>query len=79
MESLTLNGNDVALTSGDARLSAIDTGTTLIGGPTDDVQAFWEGVDGSNPIESMQGFWSFRTYIRPTSIASPDRAPSVRY
>lgn len=79
MESLTLNGNDVALTSGDARLSAIDTGTTLIGGPTDDVQAFWEGVEGSNPIESMQGFWSFRTYIRPTSIASPDRAPSVRY
>ncbi|KAL1746443.1 aspartic peptidase domain-containing protein [Schizophyllum fasciatum] len=59
LDSLSLNGNDVSLTNGEARLSAIDTGTTLIGGPSDDVQQFWEGVEGSSPMTNMQGFWSF--------------------
>lgn len=56
---ITLNGQGISLTSGDALLSAIDTGTTLIGGPTADVNNFWAAIDGSEQIESMDGFFSF--------------------
>jgi len=48
----------VSTSSADS-LSAIDSGTTLIGGPSADVQAFWQGVQGSSPVEGMQGFFSF--------------------
>jgi cathepsin D len=44
-------------------LSAIDTGTTLIGGPTADVQAFWAAIPNSGPSPSGQGFFNFRTHF----------------
>jgi hypothetical protein len=33
------------------------------GGPSADVQAFWQGVQGSSPVEGMQGFFSFRASL----------------
>jgi cathepsin D len=43
-------------------MSAIDTGTTLIGGPTTDVQNIWAQVPGSTAMGgSMTGFYEFRT------------------
>ncbi|KAK7043133.1 hypothetical protein VNI00_008487 [Paramarasmius palmivorus] len=59
LRSLTLNNRSIAIQSGNAALSAIDTGTTLIGGPTQDVEAFWNAVDGSQQVLGMEGFWSF--------------------
>ena len=42
-------------------LSAIDTGTTLIGGPSDAVQAVWAAVNGSQALKgNMEGFFAFR-------------------
>ncbi|KAJ8486927.1 hypothetical protein ONZ51_g4529 [Trametes cubensis] len=43
----------------DAALSAIDTGTTLIGGPSDAVRAIYEAIPGSAEVSSMQGFYAF--------------------
>ncbi|KAI0338296.1 acid protease [Trametopsis cervina] len=58
MTTVTVNGKNIALTSAESA-AAIDTGTTLVGGPTDAVQAIWEAVPGSQPVRSMQGFFSF--------------------
>ena len=59
--AVTVNGNSVAITTtGTAALSAIDTGTTLIGGPTDDVAAIWAAVPGSAASRDQQGFFEFR-------------------
>jgi cathepsin D len=33
------------------------------GGPTADVEAFWQQVQGSSPVEGMQGFFSFRASL----------------
>lgn len=42
-------------------LAAIDTGTTLIGGPTDVVNAFWKVVGGTPSLDNP-GFFEYRTY-----------------
>lgn len=60
---LSLNGKDVTISGGDNAISAIDTGTTLIGGPTADVQAFWEAVPNSQASPSGPGMFNFRTSI----------------
>lgn len=59
MQSITVQGKSVSITTGSAALSAIDTGTTLIGGPTADVNTIWAAVPGSSPVANMQGFFSF--------------------
>jgi cathepsin D len=58
--ALSVNGQATQVTSGDSALAAIDTGTTLIGGPSNDVKAFWSAVPGSAPIQDMPGYFSFR-------------------
>jgi cathepsin D len=63
-------GQSVQLSGGDNALSAIDTGTTLIGGPSQDVANFWSTVPNSNALQGQNvGFWSYRasplyTFIR---------------
>jgi cathepsin D len=72
MKSIKVNGKSVSLSGGDAELSAIDTGTTLIGGPADDVAAIWAQVDGSNEITSgtYAGFYTFRKHPFSTQGSS---------
>ncbi|KAG6810685.1 hypothetical protein H0H92_010741 [Tricholoma furcatifolium] len=53
MSAITVQGKEVATSTGSAALSAIDTGTTLIGGPTADVEAIWAAVPGSQTIPSI--------------------------
>lgn len=59
LKSLTLGGNALPIATGNSALSAIDTGTTLIGGPTADVAAFWKAVPNSAPVQGMDGLFSF--------------------
>ncbi|KAF8882702.1 aspartyl protease [Infundibulicybe gibba] len=59
MASVTVQGNPVSISSGKSALAVIDTGTTLIGGPTKDVSAIWKAVPGSQPVANMPGFWAF--------------------
>lgn len=59
VSAVTVNGNAINAGSQQEALAAIDTGTTLIGGPSDAVQAIWNAVPNSQPVEQMQGFFAF--------------------
>jgi len=58
--AVSVGGTSVAITTGNTALAAIDTGTTLIGGPTADVAAIWAAVPGSAASQDSQGFFEFR-------------------
>jgi len=59
LASLTVNGKPVKLTTPDP-LSAIDTGTTLIGGPHNDVVALYNSIPGSVDLgNSDPGFFAY--------------------
>ncbi|KAI0250116.1 aspartic peptidase domain-containing protein [Lactifluus subvellereus] len=58
ISSVTVNGKTVNI--GNTNTAAIDTGTTLIGGPTAAVNAIWGAVPNSVPLAgNMAGFFTF--------------------
>ena len=58
---MTVQGNPVTIPT--AGLAAIDTGTTLIGGPKTAVDDLFSQIQGSQPLDgSLNGFWAFRKY-----------------
>ncbi|KAL9711468.1 hypothetical protein Ac2012v2_004539 [Leucoagaricus gongylophorus] len=60
LTDITVQGNSISIATGSSAISAIDTGTTLIGGPSAQVQAIWNAVPGAQELGSeMPGFWSF--------------------
>lgn len=66
-----MNGNSVTPSSSET-LAAIDTGTTLIAGPSDAVANIWSQVEGSQALSGqMAGFFSFRTFFH--YFSSPSR------
>ncbi|EIN11477.1 acid protease [Punctularia strigosozonata HHB-11173 SS5] len=57
---ITVGGSSISIQTGSNALAAIDTGTTLIGGPTNDVANFWAAVDGSQALTGNNaGFYAF--------------------
>ncbi|KAF7305775.1 Acid protease [Mycena chlorophos] len=54
---VALSNQSISIAKGN--LAAIDTGTTLIGGPTADVQAIYAAIPGSTPSPTMQGYFEF--------------------
>ena len=59
---LTVNGNSVNLTSGSASYAAIDTGTTLVGGPNDAIAALYAQIPGSQALSGDNaGYYTYRT------------------
>jgi len=65
LQSLVIQGQEVDITTGSRALSAIDTGTTLIGGPSADVARIWAAVPGASRAPTSQGLYTFpcRTQI----------------
>lgn len=58
MKSLTVQGTELDLTS-DQRSAAIDTGTTLVGGPAEVIAALYANVPGSAPgTGQWQGYYT---------------------
>ncbi|KAF9651450.1 aspartic peptidase A1 [Thelephora ganbajun] len=58
ISGITVNGKSVTLPSGN--IAAIDTGTTLIGGPSAAVQAVYAQIPGSQPLSgNLAGFYGF--------------------
>ncbi|KAJ7782498.1 acid protease [Mycena maculata] len=58
--AVNVQGSAITVPTGDSALAAIDTGTTLIGGPSDAVAAIWAAVPGSTIVgDSMPGFYEF--------------------
>jgi len=62
LTSLTANSGSVTLPSGSSSLAAIDTGTTLIGGPSDEVAALYALIPGSTAgTGNFEGYYVYRT------------------
>ncbi|KAF9449184.1 acid protease [Macrolepiota fuliginosa MF-IS2] len=58
--AVTVQGKNIQVSGGPQSLAAIDTGTTLVGGPSADVSNIWAAVPGSQEIGAqMPGFWAF--------------------
>ncbi len=59
LDGITVNGNSARI--GSNTLAAIDTGTTLIGGPASAVRAFYSQISGSRSAASvnMPGYYLF--------------------
>ena len=66
MTAMTVQGNKVPIPSGSASFSAIDTGTTLVGGPSDAITAMFARIPGSAPgTGDYEGYF---TYPCKTSV-----------
>ncbi|KAF8201354.1 aspartic peptidase domain-containing protein [Mycena galopus ATCC 62051] len=61
LSSVTVQGTSVTIATGDSALTAIDTGTTAIGGPTDGVAAIWAAVPQASAVKEQggEGFFQF--------------------
>ncbi|KAI0640743.1 acid protease [Trametes meyenii] len=60
LSALTVNGNSVSVGSGSAAYAAIDTGTTLVGGPESIVSALYAQIPGSEALTgSNSGYWTY--------------------
>ena len=59
---LTVGGSGVSLPSGSASYAAIDTGTTLVGGPSSVIQNLYTKIPGAQPgTGNWKGYWIYRT------------------
>jgi cathepsin D len=65
---VTVQGTPLKIATGNDALAAIDTGTTLIGGPTTDVENLWAQIKGSAKIPNMPGFFQFRASFLSSSL-----------
>jgi hypothetical protein len=60
MTQLSVNGNSITLPSGTASYSAIDTGTTLVGGPAGQVSAMYAQIPGAQPgTGDLEGYYTY--------------------
>ena len=58
---MTVQGNSITLPSGKDSYSAIDTGTTLIGGPQDAIEAIYSNIPNSQPASGdFAGYYTYR-------------------
>ena len=63
---MTVNGESVTLSSGSGAYAAIDTGTTLVGGPESAVSALYEQIPGSEALTGDNaGYYTYRESSRP--------------
>ncbi|OCB89454.1 acid protease [Sanghuangporus baumii] len=60
LQEVTVQGNSVSIPTGDAGLAAIDTGTTLVAGPSTAVQNIFNEIQDSEALTGqLQGFFAF--------------------
>ncbi|KIJ65105.1 hypothetical protein HYDPIDRAFT_111003 [Hydnomerulius pinastri MD-312] len=58
--SMTVQGKSVSMPSGSASYAAIDTGTTLVAGPSSGIAAIYAQIPGSSPgTGDWEGFYSY--------------------
>ena len=70
--TLTVQGNSITLGSGKDTYSAIDTGTTLVGGPQDAIEAIYANIPDSAPATwDFEGYYTYReSSLFPTQIGT---------
>jgi len=60
MNSMTVQGNSVTLPTGTDSYAAIDTGTTLVGGPSSAIAAIYAQIPGSAPGSgNYEGYYTY--------------------
>lgn len=60
LSNLTVNSNSVALPSGSSSQAAIDTGTTLVGGPSAQISELFAQIPGSAPgTGNYEGYYTY--------------------
>ncbi|KAF8972676.1 aspartic peptidase A1 [Flammula alnicola] len=64
--SMTVQGNSVSLPSGQDSYAAIDTGTTLVGGPSTYISQIFAQIPGSSP--GTGNFQNYYTYPCDTTV-----------
>ena len=69
-----MNSNSVSLPSTSSSLVAIDTGTTLVGGPSEQISELYAQIPGSAVgTGNLQGYYTYRTHsLCPCLIAWVD-------
>ena len=61
--AIIVQGNTITLPSGDSSYAAIDTGTTLVGGPADVIAAIFAQIPGSKPgTGSFENYYTYRAF-----------------
>ena len=65
LAAMTVQGKSITLPSGSSAYAAIDTGTTLVGGPSSAIQNIFAQIPGSAPgTGSWDGYYTYRGYFR---------------
>jgi cathepsin D len=60
LNNITVQGEVISIPYGAPSYSAIDTGTTLIGGPKDELSAIFAQIPGSAPgVGDFDGYWTY--------------------
>jgi len=70
IKNLTVNSNSVSLPSGQSSYAAIDTGTTLIGGPAAQVAAVYAQIPNS-----VAGTGNYESYYLYRALLTPFLLP----
>ena len=59
--AINVQGNLVSFPAGSDSLSAIDTGTTLVGGPSQAISNIYAQIPGSLPATgNLEGYYTYR-------------------
>ncbi|KAF4610939.1 hypothetical protein D9613_006752 [Agrocybe pediades] len=66
MSDITVQGNTISIPSGQSSYSAIDTGTTLVGGPQEYISQIFAQIPGSQP--GTGDFENYYTYPCSTTV-----------
>ncbi|KAG6907899.1 hypothetical protein DXG01_007006 [Tephrocybe rancida] len=60
LTTLSTNGQSISIPSGSDSYAAIDTGTTLVGGPSEYLREFYAQIPGANPgTGNFQGYYTY--------------------
>lgn len=61
VSAVTVQGSSVTINTGSGAIAAIDTGTTLIGGPSADVKTIYAAIPGAVALTGQyDGYYGFR-------------------
>ena len=68
---MKVNGKDIALSPDNT--GVVETGSTLIGGPTAAISAIYAQIPGSQPLTgNFAGYYGFRVFVVLSVKSLPD-------
>ncbi|KAG6861273.1 hypothetical protein C0995_002081 [Termitomyces sp. Mi166 len=81
LTTLTTNGQSISIPSGSDSYAAIDTGTTLVGGPSKYLDEFYSQIPGARPgTGKFEGYYTYRQYRYPSYLLTNSTgSDSLRY